>query len=439
VLPAVVGLPPAPRAMPPASKHECEDGRRAAKGDPYRGGRDGIDPRRDSGEGLHRLIVRDPPAAQARRPVLESWPPMRSSEVTAAGSGRSSISSLSSAPMNPYLELLYRSLAEVGVPTGPGASLRLRWLLSHRTGVRYLHVHWPEPLYRFERGPSRLRPALSWLKLALLSARLRVAQALGYRILWTVHQVRPHGSSGRLDHAAARMLTRRADLLLAHDPETAGRVRQAFSGAEGIEVVTHGSYVGVYPPGRSRARVRQALGVDEDAIAFISFGELRANSGIGILLDAFAAARIGNAVLVVAGNTKDARVGAVVAAAAAADARIVRIDGFVPFEGVRELYEAVDVAVVPRSDGGTSGSLILALSLGKPVIAADMPAYRRLLADGAAGWLFAPGDAVGLTVVLEAAAADSGARAEKAAATGQAAAALDWSESARRLASLLPK
>ena len=62
---------------------------------------------------------------------------------------------------------------------------------------------------------------------------------------------------------------------------------------------------------------------------------------------------------------------------AAANDRIVRIDGFVPFEGVRDLYEAADVAVVPRANGGTSVSLILALSLGTPPVAADMPAYRR--------------------------------------------------------------
>jgi beta-1,4-mannosyltransferase len=363
---------------------------------------------------------------------------MRSTEVPAAASGHGSISPLSSAPMNPYLDMLYRSLAAAGVPTGPQATLRLRWLLAHRREVRYLHVHWPEPLYRFERGPSSLRPFVSWIKLALMGTRLRLASALGYRLIWTVHQVHPHGNGGPLARAGARILARRAHLLLAHDPETAARVRATLAGAaDGIEVIPHGSYVGVYPPGRSREEVRRALGIGEDTVVFLCFGELRTNSDVGTLLDAFAGARITNAVLVVAGNARDERAGAAVAAAAEADPRIVRIDGFVPFDRVRELYDAADVAVVPRGDGGTSGSLILALSLGTPVVAAEMAAYQRLLGDGAAGWLFRPGHAGDLRSALETAAADDVARTERAAAARRAAAALDWSEAARQLASLL--
>ncbi|MEX2049361.1 MAG: glycosyltransferase, partial [Gemmatimonadota bacterium] len=303
---------------------------------------------------------------------------MRSTEAPGDPSARRSISSLSSPGQNPYLDLLYQSLVAVGIPTGPQGRLRLRWLLAHRRDVRYLHVHWPESLYRFQRGSSRLWPYISWVKLALLEARLRVARALGYRLIWTVHQVYPHGIDARLDRAGARMLARHADLVLAHDPETATRARSVLApSANAVEVVCHGSYIGVYPPGRPRGEVRRALGIAEDAVVFLCFGELRANSEIPTLLEAFAQARIGRIALIIAGNAKDRRAGAAAAAAAAADDRIVRIEGFVSFERVRELYEAADVALVPRGDGGTSGSLILALSLGTPVVVADMPAYPR--------------------------------------------------------------
>ena len=365
---------------------------------------------------------------------------MRSTEVVREPSARCSISSLSRAGMNPYLELLYRSLAARGIPTGPEAKLHLRWLLANRRSVRYLHVHWPEGLYRFQRGPLRLRPYISWTKLALLEARFRLARALGYRVVWTVHQVYPHGETGRLDRAGSRMFARHSELLLAHDPETASRARVELApNAKTVEVVGHGSYVDVYPPGRSRAEVRRALGLAEDVVVFLCFGELRANSDIPILLEAFALARVDPIALVVAGNAKDQRAGAAVAAAAAADDRIVRIDGFVPFEGVRELYAASDVAVMTRGDGGTSGSLILALSLGTPVVAADMPAYRRLVGDDLAGWLFRPGDAGDLSVALKSAAADQAARARKALAARSVAETLDWAEAAERVASVLPE
>lgn len=361
---------------------------------------------------------------------------MGSTNVVPGGS-RGAISTLSSAGPNPYLDLFYAALATAGVPTGPPARLRARWLLAHRHTVRYLHVHWPESLYRLQRGPGALRPGLSWVKLAVLRARLRVARVLGYRLAWTIHQVYPHSGATRLDRAGARLLGRRAEVLVAHDPETAARARHELSPAAPIEVIPHGSYVGVYPEGRSRTDVRRALGVAHDAVVFLSFGELRANSDTAVLLEAFARLPLATASLVIAGNAKDRSAGQAVASASRADARIVRLEGFVPFERVRELYDAADVAVVSRGDGGTSGSLILALSLDKPVVAADAAANRRLLADGAAGWLFRPGDPDDLRRALTEAAADAAGRSERAARAGKLAASLDWDDAAATFASLL--
>ena len=78
--------------------------------------------------------------------------------------------------------------------------------------------------------------------------------------------------------------------------------------------------------------------------------------------------------------------------------------GFVPERSVRELFEGCDAAVLGRSDGGTSGSLVLALSMGLPAVVPDRDAYRELVDGGRAGWLFEPGDAASLSSALSAAA-----------------------------------
>ena len=52
---------------------------------------------------------------------------------------------------------------------------------------------------------------------------------------------------------------------------------------------------------------------------------------------------------------------------------------FVPEERVAELFHACDAAVLPTGEAGTSGSLILALSMGLPVVAADVPTTRELV------------------------------------------------------------
>ena len=323
-------------------------------------------------------------AAAAGRAALASFPP-----VLAA---------------NPYQRLLYAELAALGIPVAPAEGFRFGSLWRLRSAVRYLHFHWPQSYWRHERGPRLLRVPLSLAKIALFGLRLALARALGFRIAWTVHQVTPHETAGeRIDRLGARVLARFSHVLLAHDETTVHEVRLKLGrAAERVAVVPHGPYVGVYPAGRQRAEVRAELGLDPRTTAFLVFGDLRAYKAVDLLLEAFRTAALDDAVLLVTGSDRAGR-GAAVLAAAEADPRIRPLLGFVPDERVAELFAAADVAVVARGDGGTSGSLVLALSMGMPVVAARQPAYEALTGGGAAGWLFEPDDVESLGAALVAA------------------------------------
>jgi glycosyltransferase involved in cell wall biosynthesis len=193
-------------------------------------------------------------------------------------------------------------------------------------------------------------------------------------------------------------------VLIAHDESTAARIREELRREAWI--VPHGPYVDVYPEGRDRATVRAGLGIADDAFVFLSFGHLRGYKNADVLLDAFARCRSEGAVLVVAGLPLDEEAQSAVTAAAAADPRIRPLLRFVPDDQVAELHGAADAAVLARGDGGTSGALVLALSLGLPVVAAAVPAYEDLTHAGALGWHFAADDADALRRVLEEVAAD---------------------------------
>jgi beta-1,4-mannosyltransferase len=368
--------------------------------------------------------------------------PMRRGKTRSRRSERSrdsKIACLSAAPWNPYLRLLYDALAAEGFERIEQPRLSFRWLWGARSSARFLHFHWPESQYQFGRGPARLRPLLSRLKLAVFASRLATARLLRYRLVWTVHQVYPHESlNPDLDHHGARLLAGACDLLVAHDRWTAEQVAAKLAPRpKALAVVPHGSYIGVYPEGRPRDDVRRDLGLPQDSFVFLCFGEVRGYKAIELLLAAFSSASHPSARLVVAGNVKDARIGAAVRAAAETDARIVTVPGFIPEARVAELFHACDAAVLPRGEPGTSGSLILALSLGLPVVAANVPTVRDLTGDGRAGWLFRPHDATSLRGALESAAADPAEARVRGSRAREIAEGLRWTDTARELAALL--
>jgi glycosyltransferase involved in cell wall biosynthesis len=340
---------------------------------------------------------------------------------------------------NPYQELLYRELERFGLKLAGDGDFKLRSLLRTRRDVRVLHFHWPQNYYSWWRRPLRLSGALSWLKLALFGVRLRVARQLGFTIVWTIHEVFPHERGGRgVDRAGSTLLARSSHLLIAHDVGTARRA-EADLGVpfDAIEIVDHPSFIGVYPPGRDRETARAELGIGERAFTFLCFGHIRAYKSVELLLKAFAAAELADARLIVAGLPLDDAVAEAVDEAARRDPRIVPILEFVPDERVAELYAAADAAVLPRGDGGTSGALILALSLGLPVIAARTPDYEALTGGDEAGWLFKRADAGSLAHALEAAAAAPAAAAAKGKAARERAEALTWEAVGERTANLI--
>jgi beta-1,4-mannosyltransferase len=328
---------------------------------------------------------------------------------------------------NPYQRLLYEQLERHGLRLEPVDRLRATWLWRARHTVGRLHFHWPQVYYH----DPRLGGAASWVRLTLFAGRLAAARLLGYRIAWTVHQVHPHESpSRRLDLLAGRLLAAASDVVIVHDQATASAVVSQLGRRHRVHVVAHPAYAGAYPAGRTRSAVRAALGLSDDTFTFLCFGHVRAYKGLDLLLDAFAAADAGETALIVAGAPVDPAVAAAVERAAAEDPRIIPLLAHVPDDRVAELHAASDAAVVARSDGGTSGALALALTLGLPVVACDAYADRI----GEAGWTFRAGDLGSLRAALERAATDPDAAARGAAAGS--AHPPGWAEIGHRTASL---
>ena len=317
--------------------------------------------------------------------------------------------------------------------------LKLLSLWRARGRPDVLHFHWPQNYYSWWRRPVGFRHFLSWLKLPIFAARLAVARALGFRIVWTIHEAAPHEGTGRrIDRIGSRVLASASHVLIAHDTGTVERARvQLGLLPERISIVPHGFYLGVYPAGRARDVVRAELGLPQNDFTFLCFGHVRAYKEIDALLAAFARVQLGNVALVVAGLPLDEASATAVREAAARDPRIIPMLEFVPDESVAELFSACDAAVQTRSDGGTSGALVLALSMGLPVVTSAVRDYEELIGGDEAGWTYEPRDVDSLKNALELAARDLEVAQAKGEAALRRAHLLGWPEIARRTAEII--
>lgn len=85
--------------------------------------------------------------------------------------------------------------------------------------------------------------------------------------------------------------------------------------------------------------------------------------------------------------------------------RVANVDfiGFVPPSELPRYYASCDVFCAPSIKGESFGIVLLeAMAAGTPVVASDLPGYRRLTDDGRAATLVPPGDAAALADALRA-------------------------------------
>ena len=284
---------------------------------------------------------------------------------------------------NPYQRLLLDALEARGVRTA-GADLPFRPGVSRRLtaqGIDAVHLHWLEFLYT-EPGSDLRSAVLTHKRAALLTATLGELRRSDVRVVWTVHNLRPHETRfPRLTDAVIRRAIRASDALVVHSRHAAGRLGQAFSLPREPVIAPHPNYHGAYPPpSRGRVATRRELGIPEDSFAYLMFGQIRPYKRVPEAIDALAAVDDPRLRLVVAGGVADPALEAAVRARAERDDRVVLRLEAVGECAVTDLHSACDAAFLHYRDVFSSGALMLALTLGLGVVAP-----RNTTADEIAG------------------------------------------------------
>ena len=284
---------------------------------------------------------------------------------------------------NPFQRLLYEEVtacgAQVRYAEGPSGSQTFNLLVAPLLLVRYrfagyriLHIHW---VFQF---------SLPWAPRAVLARRvmqwwfwfyLWAADALGYRIVWTAHDLLPHDQVFFDDGQARRYLIERADAVVALSSATAADLVEL--GATDVRVIPSGPFAAAYPTELGREAARKALGLVADDVVVLLIGRIERYKGADLLLEAATNLPSSCPVkVVIAGACNDAtyRTTLLELAGRAGKRAIVRFDR-IPTEEMAKYLEAADFAAFPFRAITNSGSVVLAQSFGLPVL---IPNLRSL-------------------------------------------------------------
>ncbi len=290
-----------------------------------------------------------------------------------------------------YVGLLSAALREQGVEVL--GDLSLEDCVARTPALDVVHLHWIEYVVSLERGRADglARSLIRGGRFVRCLIRLR---RRGVRIVWTIHNLRPHEPR---QPAIERLLTvatlRLSDAAITHSEYARSRLLRAYPGARRITVIPHGNYVDAYPDyAASRLEPRP-----DGPFEFLCFGQIRPYKQLPELVRAFRAIPEPGVRLVIAGKPIVAEEMERIRAATGNDPRVVLDDRMIPVEEVSALHRRADAAIFAYRDVFSSGALLLALSYGLPVVAPAVSTATELV--------HAPGletfDEGGLTAALQ--------------------------------------
>ena len=289
---------------------------------------------------------------------------------------------------NPYQTLLTKALQQEGVnvhfPSGYRRVFPIyRAIKTNSASISVLHLHWIDPYLKGKNIFVKLVYCVKFLIDILLT------RWAGIKVIWTVHNIVSHNSKfPRLELWTQRMLVKLVDRAIVHHTAAVDEITQRYKLLSSkIEVIPHGHYRDVYESAIDPLEARQKLGLPESGKIYLNLGMLKPYKGIEQLLQLWQDNQFildGNTLLI-AGKALDDRYGQILAKQASETKNIIFRNTFIENDQIHLYFSAADVVVLPFERILTSGSLILAMSYGKPVIAPRLGSIPETL--GAADWL----------------------------------------------------
>jgi glycosyltransferase involved in cell wall biosynthesis len=267
---------------------------------------------------------------------------------------------------NPYQRLLYTELNNqygINVVGYNSNFFNNAILKKHKHECKYIHIAWLHSFVDINNDDD----------IAKFLNTLFYATSVGYRIIWTSHNIVSHESKYvRKEIALRKFVSEFCDYILVHGKFAKDKLLEfSIASNEKLYIVPHGSYVNFYPNTISDNNARKKLGLNDKNFVFLFFGNIRDYKGIDILLNYFneISSSYPNAKLVIAGRIFDKKIESMISEFILINNNVVFHKDFIDPSHVQYYFRSADIVILPYKKILTSGVAILSLSFRKPVIA----------------------------------------------------------------------
>lgn len=226
------------------------------------------------------------------------------------------------------------------------------------------HVHWPEYLLRHR------NPLVRYLKQAMFSILILRIAALKLPVVQTLHNERPHqGGSKTEAWLLSRLRGRTAAYVVLND------VTSVPTGAV-VRKINHPHYL--------HREISQTGSIGN---GLLYFGAIRDYKGLEALLDAHTGTPDLPRLRIV-GSSNSSRLTQLISDRTRSDPRVTSDIRFLDDPELNAEILKSEAVVLPYKRLFNSGSILLALSLGRPVIAPSTDTVNALQREVGPGWIY---------------------------------------------------
>lgn len=273
------------------------------------------------------------------------------------------------AEQNPYLLVMRDNMERLGARVTMLHDLDSSELIRQAPLNDVLHVFNIEE-YRSPFSSEDLLQRSS--RISKRIGRMWIAKRMGLKIFWTLYnEPRNLSSSDWLEKNGRMMMYQLADRIVAPSRATRRLIREHYPKfpSEKVLLMPHHNFGDYFPKQVRRWRAHKHLGIKPKGRVFICFGGIHPYKGLTDIIPLFGKHPLRDHTLIVAGNPSNKHYATTIEGLCSRYDNVHAFLRFIPPDEVQYYMHAADVFVMPYKDVLNSGSTMLALSFGKPLVA----------------------------------------------------------------------